>query len=122
MKLRILDVLAVIVAAGAVTGVSIFVYGDTPEPTQVSIQSDAGLFLYPLNRSLTVELAGPIGSTYVEIEDDRVRVLESPCRDQICVAAGWLDSTGQWTACLPNRVFVRVEGGQRSDGVDAQTF
>jgi hypothetical protein len=65
---------------------------------------------------------GPIGHTHVVIEGNRVRVTESPCRDKICIAAGWIEHTGEWTACLPNRVFVRVEGGERDDGVDAQTF
>ncbi len=122
MRLRPLDFVAVVVAVLAVVGVSVFAYGSGTDPTGVSIQSDEGEFLYPLNEPRMIEVEGPIGRTIVEIDGNRVRVTESPCRDKICIAAGWLENTDEWTACLPNRVFVRVEGGERSDGVDAQTF
>ncbi|MBU8913195.1 MAG: NusG domain II-containing protein [Spirochaetales bacterium] len=122
MKLRPLDFVAVFVAILAVVGVSVFAYGSDADPTGVSIRSDGGEFLYPLSETRVIEVDGPIGHTHVEIKGNRVRVTESPCRDKICVAAGWLANTGDWTACLPNRVFVRVEGGERRDGVDAQTF
>lgn len=119
---RFFDVIAVIVAIGAVGGVSLYAYADTTDPTQVSIQSDDGEFLYPLGETRELDVEGPIGHTHVEIEGNRARVMSSPCRDQICVAAGWLENTGDWAACLPNRVFVRVEGGERNDGIDAQAF
>ncbi len=122
MKLRPLDFVAIVVAVLAVVGVSVSAYGNGADPTGVSIQSDDGEFLYPLNKPRIIEVEGPIGQTIVEIDGNRVRVTESPCRDKICIAAGWLENTDDWAACLPNRVFVRVEGGERSDGVDAQTF
>ncbi len=122
MRLRPLDFIAVVVAVLAVVGVSVFAYGSGADPTGVSIQSDEGEFLYPLNEPRMIEVEGPIGQTIVEIDGNRVRVTESPCRDKICIAAGWMENTDDWTACLPNRVFVRVEGGERSDGVDGQTF
>ena len=50
----------------------------------------------------------PAGVSTQQVDNDRVRVTESPCRDKICIAAGWLEKTDDWTACLPNRVFVRV--------------
>jgi hypothetical protein len=37
-------------------------------------------------------------------------VLDSPCPDKICVAAGAIVRTGQFIACLPNRVSVTLEG------------
>jgi hypothetical protein len=122
MKLRPLDFVAIVVAVLAVVGASAFAYGSNSDPTTVSIQTDHGEFLYPLNEPRMIDVEGPIGVTIVEIDGNRVRVTESPCRDKICIAAGWLENTDDWTACLPNRVFVRVEGGERSDGVDAQTF
>lgn len=122
MKLRPLDFLAVLIAILAVVGVSVFALGSSGEPTTVSIQGDEGEFLYPLSDARVVSVSGPIGDTIVEIMDGKVRVTESPCRDKICIAAGWLTTTGDWTACLPNRVFVRIEGGERNDGVDAQSF
>ncbi|MEE8440289.1 MAG: NusG domain II-containing protein [Spirochaetia bacterium] len=122
MKLRPLDFVAIVVALSAVVAAGALAYGSNSDPTGVSIQSEDGEFLYPLGTPRMIEVDGPIGRTLIEIDGNRVRVTESPCRDKICIAAGWLENTGDWTACLPNRVFVRVEGGDRSDGVDAQTF
>jgi len=117
-----LDILAVFISLLAIAGVTLFAYGGRAEPSQVSIETDQGAFLYPLSANRTLEFEGPIGVTHVLIADRSVRVTESPCRDKICIAAGHLDATGQWTACLPNRVFVVVEAGETEDGVDAQTF
>lgn len=119
---RLLDVLSVVVAALAVTGVTLFAYGGRAEASEVTIKTDSGTFLYPLDQERVIAAEGPIGATLIEIAGERVRVTESPCRDKICIAAGHLDEAGQWTACLPNRVFVTVQGGESEDGVDAQTF
>lgn len=119
---RLLDVLSVVVALLAVTGVTLFAYGERAEASEVTIKTDSGTFLYPLDQERVIAAEGPLGATIVEIAGERVRVTESPCRDKICIAAGHLDETGQWTACLPNRVFVSVQGGEDEDGVDAQTF
>lgn len=122
MRLRLLDYVALVVSILAVVSVSLFAYGTDAAPDAVSIQSDDGEYLYPLDDSRELLVEGPLGHTHVVIQDSRVRITESPCRDKICIAAGWLEHTGEWTACLPNRIFVRVEGGERDDGVDAQTF
>lgn len=119
---RPLDYLALMLSVLTVVGAGLFAYAGRTEPSEVSIESDMGTFLYPLAQERIVRVMGPIGETEVRIRDGSVRVYDSPCRDKICIAAGHLSATGQWTACLPNRIFVRVEGGENEDGVDAQTF
>ena len=70
-----------------------------------------------------MRLHGPLGETVVAIEGGTARVLSSPCANQTCVAAGALTHGGQWTACLPNEVMVRISGEaasrDNSDAVDA---
>lgn len=117
-----LDVVALIVSILTVAAVSVFAFGDRSDPDAVSIETDDARFLYPLDQDRVVTVGGPIGDTLVEIRGNRARVIESPCRDKICILTGHLDATGAWTACLPNRVFVRIEGGIVGDGIDAQTF
>ena len=119
---RPLDYVALALSVLTVVAAGVFAYGDRAEASEVSIESDEGTFLYPLDVDRLVRVDGPLGETVIEIEEGRVHVHESPCRAKICIAAGWLESTGQWTACLPNRVFVRVDGGESQDGVDAQTY
>jgi hypothetical protein len=117
-----LDIASILFSILVLIGVTMFAYGDRPEPSLVSVETDAGTFLYPLNQDRELDFDGPIGQTHVSILDGAVQVTASPCRDKICIAAGQLHTTGQWTACLPNRLFVVVEGSESEDGVDAQTF
>ena len=117
-----LDIVALVVSILTVVAVSVFAFGDRREPDAVSIETDDARFLYPLDQDRLVTVSGPIGDTLVEIRGSRARVIESPCRDKICILTGHLDATGAWTACLPNRVFVRIDGGTIGDGIDAQTF
>ena len=35
----------------------------------------------------------------------------SDCPDKVCVNTGALSKDGEWAACLPNRVFLKVTGG-----------
>lgn len=122
LSVRPLDVLALALSIAMVIGASVFAYANAGSPSEVSIESDEGTFLYPLDRDRRVSVRGPLGETFVTISDGHVHVDDSPCRDKICIAAGPLRATGQWTACLPNRVFVRVEAGDAEDAIDAQTF
>lgn len=72
----------------------------------------------PLNKDTEVDVQGPLGSTHVIIKGGRVRVLDSPCPEKICVKEGWKDRGA--IVCLPNRVVVRVTG-KEEHGVDAIT-
>ena len=67
------------------------------------------------DRKITVR--GSRGTSTVEFRGNRVRMLESTCRDKICVHTGWIDSAGQSVVCLPNRVVIRILGR----GVDGTT-
>ncbi len=65
-----------------------------------------------------VRVPGPLGETVVEIEGGVARIVESPCRAKVCMRMGIVSSPGDWVACVPNRVFVKVEA---SGAVDAVT-
>jgi len=121
MKLRFFDYVALVVALGVATAFSLYAYTGVEQGSQVRIQSEKGTFLYPLDADREIAVAGPIGDTHVQIRDGQVRVEDSPCRDKICVLGGWISHSGEWLACLPNGVFVRVEGADTGP-VDAQTF
>jgi hypothetical protein len=59
----------------------------------------------------------------VLIDGGAARIVSSPCRNQLCVAAPPIRRHGQWTACLPNQVMVSVENKSApSDGVDITTW
>lgn len=119
--LRPLDfaIIALIIALTVFAGLRI--YGNRGKSARLVIEGPSGRWLYPLDRDVTVPIAGPLGDTIVEIKDGKVRVASSPCPNQTCVAAPGISQPGEWNACLPNEVIIRVEsvGGKRDEGIDA---
>jgi len=121
MRLKFFDYVAFAIAIVVVGVFVVLAYGSTEAGSRIRIQAADRDYMYELSTNREISIPGPLGDTEIEIRDGEVRVVYSPCRDDICVAAGWVSQSGQWIACLPNRVFVRVEHAEESD-VDAQTF
>lgn len=75
---------------------------------------------YPLSEARMIRIEGPLGVTEIEIAAEGARVVRAPCRNEICVRAGWIRRAGEVTVCIPNQVLLRLEGprsGSRLDGV-----
>jgi len=78
------------------------------------------MYLLPLDKDRTVSVEGPIGKTTIEIRNSRVRVLDSPCKNKLCVRQGWIERGA--LVCLPNRVAVTIDNGKETGNtVDAVT-
>ena len=114
-RLRPLDYLIAVLATGLIIASSVAAYSSGSGSSHVRVQTANGEFLYELDSDTTVGFDGPIGTTHVEIENGAARVASSPCREQICVNSGAHDSAGDWTACLPNRIFLEVTGPNESE-------
>jgi hypothetical protein len=91
------------------------IYGDNNSPLQFIIEGKAGIWVYPLSQKDKLDIAGPLGNTVIELAEGRARVVSSPCGNQSCIFSGIIHRQGQWIACLPNGVFVRVAGGKKAD-------
>ena len=85
--------------------------------TRLLIQEESQTFIYPLNSNSDIFVSGPLGKTRVHIRGGEAFVADSPCRDKLCLSMGRISRGGLWIACLPNRVFLRVEssGGEEVD-------
>lgn len=97
-------------AAGTFSGESAVVHVATPN----------GEYLYQLNQDRTVEIQGLIGITVMQIEDSKVRFLESPCNGKDCLH-GEIVSNGEQIACLPNGVMATLSGAD-DGGVDGISY
>ena len=58
-----------------------------------------------------------INSVVVKIQNQEVQVISSDCKDQICVHQGRIHYAGQTITCLPQRVFIKIEGSEVDVGI-----
>jgi hypothetical protein len=108
--------------ASVLTALSAFaVYGRPQDAGQVIVRGEGKTWVFPLDAEEAISVSGPLGETMVEISGGQSRVLSSPCANQTCVAAGHLNRRGQWTACLPNKVFVYIEGTRDGEAIPDST-
>lgn len=121
-KPRILDIAAFLAGAAVIAFVSILVYSGSSETVSIRITGDSGEWIEPLDEHKDIQVEGPLGTTIVHIEDNTVQISDSPCTNKLCVAMGSISMNRQWVACLPNNVFVRIQGGSGKDEPDAAAF
>lgn len=121
IKLKLLDGVALAVSVAFIALFSWYAYGHVGEKPIVYIQGDKNAWVYPLDSDRDLEIDGPLGKTQVHIKDKTVHVTDSPCRDKVCVYAGTILKKGDWIACLPNRVFIRIESKAEVE-VDTTVF
>lgn len=73
-----------------------------------------------LNQSRQVSVAGPLGTTVIEVQPGRARVLSDPGPRQYCVHQGWLTRANAVAICAPNHVSLALTG--RGQGYDSLTY
>ena len=112
-------IIALIIALTVLAGLRI--YGNRGKSARLVIEGPSGRWIYPLDHDARVPITGPLGDTVVEIKDGKGRIKSSPCPNQTCVAAPGISRPGEWNACLPNEVIIRVEsaGEEKDGGIDA---
>lgn len=119
--LRPLDGFAILLSLFSLGAFSWYVYGAPRGEGALYIQNEAKVWIYPLNKDREVVVPGPLGNTRVRVDHGAAFVEHSPCRDKICVHMGRISRNGEWVACLPNRVFLRIDSTKEEE-VDASTF
>jgi len=116
-----LDWFFLVLSLALTLGTAWVVFAPNDAPLRVEVQDPEGTFLYPLDQDRTIEAKGPIGITTIYVAQGAVWVHDSPCTNKVCIAMGIIRHSGQFVACLPNRVFVRISGGSPSpEAPDAQ--
>jgi hypothetical protein len=115
------DILIILLAA-FVCFSAFSIYIKPQASTHVLIQGIDNEWIFPLEAEETVKVSGPLGDTVIRIHDNEAWVESSPCTNQVCVAAGHIRRFGAWAACLPNNVFLIVEGSNENGGPDAVSW
>jgi hypothetical protein len=64
-----------------------------------------------------IEVRGPLGTTKVRVGEGTAKIVSSPCPERICQKMGAISAPGDWVACIPNGVVLRIEARHELDGV-----
>jgi len=108
-KLRFPDFVVLFLAAGITVFCTAWIYGKNESALQLIIQGKNESWIYPVNQTVHIDIPGPLGNTTVVLKDGKAEIVSSPCANQTCVSSPSIQKKGQWIACLPNAVFVRVD-------------
>lgn len=124
MKQFKLGDIALLVISLAIIISSFNSYGDFTGKPEVRVRAGNQEWVYDLSVDTFATFYGPVGETTIEIQDGKVHVHDSDCRNKVCIAAGWVSQPGDWIICLPNDVFILVEGtmATQDGGVDDTAF
>lgn len=108
-RLRIFDYLIFAFIVILALWAAFFLYAGEGGEARLIIETPHGKWIYPLTDTRTVSIPGAIGATTVRIENQSARIIDSPCPHKTCIKNAVLKKAGDWNACLPNRVFLRIE-------------
>ena len=112
MLIKPRDFLIILPALAAVIASFFTAYNSNSAQTAIIIKADNNEWVYPIDAHETITVTGPLGNTIIETKNHAAKVVSSPCRNQTCVAGGSINSGGQWTACLPNRVIIYISSAK----------
>jgi hypothetical protein len=117
-RIKILDILIIIGALAATAAAFKAAYQSGGKGlAQLLVQTPDGVYAYDMTKDRVINAKGALGISRIEIADGKARFLESPCRNKTCVQCSPISRQGEWIACLPNKVFIRIEADSR-DGID----
>jgi len=114
-----LDLVIIFISALIILTASINIYSGGRGASNFIIQGPGNTWIFPMNTNIEISVSGLIGESLVSIRGTEAGILSSPCTGQTCIIAGNIHRQGQWLACLPNGVFVLIEGMQEEGRPDA---
>ncbi len=101
----------VLAAGGTLVGaLALWAWGGSRGDTAVIRAGGRIVQTATLTHAQRFSVAGPLGTTRIEVEPGRARVAADPSPRQLCVKQGWLTLAGQAALCLPNQVSLEIRG------------
>lgn len=137
----ILFVVLVVLGLAASAALS-FSHSAAGDDAKIVIESGGDLYArYPLSEDRVIVVPAPkqgkvdapsvssdepASSQYdyynvVTVSGGSVSVTEASCKNQVCVKHSAISAAGESIVCLPNRLVVRIEAGQKGGGYDSVT-
>ncbi len=68
-----------------------------------------------LDKEAEYVITGDVGDLIIKTDVNEIWVSESKCPDLVCVHQGHVKSTASVITCLPNKIYIKVIGGEEVD-------
>ncbi len=120
MWLRPADAVIVLLAVLAVGLLARALWQPSEPPQWVEIRTPTTTTKLDLTMDTEAIFPGTLGPSVILVEEGRARFSSSPCRNRVCIVSGWLRRTGDFAACIPNGVSIRIAA--RDDGYDSINY
>ena len=122
-KIKFADILLILLFVVIIIYFSLNFFVKNKSPVkQVVIESSKNIWYYQLDKNKEINIEGNLGESTIKIQDGFVSFENSPCPNKLCVLSSAISKNGQWIACLPNGVFVRIEGEDENTEVDGISY
>lgn len=56
-----------------------------------------------------------INNVTFEVRDNEIAFVDSDCPDKTCIRQGFIGNSGEYAACLPNRLILTIMSGGNND-------
>ncbi len=113
------DIFLLLLAILALPFVYLHYWQPATAGTTVRIMRDETLVReLALNKDQEIAIDGLLGNSRLQIKDGKIRFIDSPCSSKVCVHKGWLSHSGDFNACLPNRISIEIMGPGQYDSMN----
>lgn len=122
-RIKFADLLLILLFVSTIIYFSLNFFGKNKSPVkQVIIESGKNIWYYQLDKNKEINIEGNLGESTIKIQDGFVSFENSPCPNKLCVLSSAISKNGEWIACLPNGVFVRIEGEDENTELDGISY
>lgn len=56
----------------------------------------------------------------VKVDNQRIRVIEANCKDQVCVKQGWKSKPGESIVCLPHKLLIELRSSNKDNSIKSK--
>ena len=111
MKIKILPFDVILILTILLTSLFLMKNYGEKNNAKVSVLTNGKRFEYSLQNDGIFNVQGALGKTSFEINNNKIRIIDSPCPNKTCIANGW----SNFVVCLPNKVFIQIENSINND-------
>lgn len=124
VQFKFFDVIILIIFMSIAAASVFYLRSSKGKKASVIIDTPFDEYIYSIDQDKELKIKGLIGISIIKIENGSVRFLDSPCPNKTCVACAPIRENMEWTACLPNQVFIRIEKetDEKTQSPDVSSF